>query len=66
MSIDADIASDIAVLKERTRTLEDGMAKLEELIEKVHDRIPNWAVWAFTIGGGIIGSLLTWLISCLK
>lgn len=53
---------DIAVLETEMKVLAESVKELRSLV----DRLPNWAVWAFTLGGGLIGSLLTWLISCLK
>lgn len=57
---------DIAVLDQRVQTIEKAVVQLDTLLEKVHDRPPTWCAWVMTVGGGIIGALFSWLISCLK
>ena len=53
---------DVAILETRMNACADSMKRLERTV----DRLPNWAVWIMIAGGGMIGFLLNWLISCLK
>jgi hypothetical protein len=53
---------DVAILETRMNALNDSMKKLEVIA----DRLPNWAVWIMVLGGGIIGFLTNWLITCMK
>lgn len=57
---------DLAVVAERVKILEVGERDQWELLEKVRDRLPNWAVWAMVGGGGLIGFLVNWIINCVK
>ncbi len=43
----------------RIENAEQSIDKLEEVIEKVRDRIPPWLALVMTGMGAIIGSLLT-------
>lgn len=61
-----DSEAQLAVLNERVGKLEAADVTQWEMFEKIRDRLPNWAVWVLTMAGGIIGALLTWLVSCLK
>ena len=38
-------------------------ARMEDLIDKVRDRVPPWIVWAMTAMGSILGSALTMLVN---
>jgi hypothetical protein len=42
--------------------LNDSMKRLEAIA----DRLPNWAVLIMVAGGGVIGFLTNWLISCIR
>jgi hypothetical protein len=52
----------IAILETRMNALNDTMKELK----LIADRLPNWAVWIMVMGGGIIGFLTNWLITCMK
>lgn len=58
-----DVASAVAVLQENVKTLFINGEQMRTDINAIRDRLPNWAVWAFTIGGALIGSLIT---LCMK
>lgn len=62
----ADMGERLAVLESRAEQQEFTEREQWQLLEKIRDRLPNWAVWAMTISGGIIGALVSWLVSCLK
>jgi hypothetical protein len=64
--METSYASEIEVLKRRADEHERTMEKLELLIEQVRDRLPNWATWAMTFGGMMIGGLFSFLVMCLK
>jgi hypothetical protein len=53
---------DIAILETRMNALNDSMKRLEAIA----DRLPNWAVLIMVAGGGVIGFLTNWLISCIR
>ena len=53
---------DIAVLETRMGALTDSIKRVEGPV----DRLPSWAVWIMIAGGGVIGFMVNWLISCLK
>ncbi len=56
-----ELEAKVAVLETRVDGHETSIETLELLVEKVRDRLPVWATWTMTIGGGIIGALLTLL-----
>jgi len=45
------------------RAITDGMVRFEELIERVRDRVPPWIVWSMTAMAGLLGSLLTVILT---
>ena len=45
------------------RAITDGVVRLEELIERVRDRVPPWIVWSMTAMAGLLGSLLTVILT---
>jgi hypothetical protein len=53
---------DLAILETRMNALNDSLKALQGIA----DRLPNWAVWIMVMGGGIIGFLTNWLITCMK
>jgi hypothetical protein len=54
--------TDLAILETRMNALNDTMKRLE----LVADRLPNWAVSVMVMGGGVIGFLTNWLITCIR
>jgi hypothetical protein len=53
---------DLAVLETKVTNIETALKDIRDMCE----RLPTWAVWAFTLGGGVIGSLITLLVMCRK
>jgi hypothetical protein len=53
---------DLAVLETKVTSMEVALREIKLMC----DRLPTWAVWAFTIGGMVIGSLITLLAMCVK
>jgi len=45
----------------RISHLEDHQGKFEQLLEKIHNRLPTWATFIIGLLMGIIG----WLIACV-
>jgi hypothetical protein len=53
---------DLAVLETKVTSMETALREIKVMC----DRLPTWAVWSFTIGGMVIGSLITLLAMCVK
>ena len=45
------------LLEQRMTVQEEGVEKMEALIESMRNRLPNWATWTLTVAGGTIGLL---------
>jgi hypothetical protein len=45
------------------QSLSESVVRLEELIERVRDRVPPWIVWSMTAMAGLLGSLLTIIVT---
>ena len=45
------------------QSLSESVVRFEELIERVRDRVPPWIVWSMTAMGGLLGSLLTVILT---
>ena len=45
------------------KSVAESLVRLEELIERVRDRVPPWIVWAMTVMGSLLGSALTIVLS---
>ncbi len=56
----------IAELRQQVKQLESADTEQWTSLDTLRDRLPNWAVWVMTAGGGLIGFLAHWLVSCLK
>lgn len=61
-----ELTAQVEVLENRANTLEETVKRLEDVIEKIRDRLPLWATWTMTFGGMIIGALVTFLATCMK
>lgn len=60
------MAEAIAELRQQVKQLESADVEQWTRLDALRDRLPNWAVWVMTTGGGLIGFLAHWLVSCLK
>ena len=56
-----ELEAKVAVLQTHVEGHGAAIERLEQIVEKVRDRLPVWATWTMTIGGGIIGALVTLL-----
>ena len=56
-----EIKGQIAVIDSRLRTLETSSQKIPDLAEKVGE-LKNWKQIALTLGGALIGGVITYLI----
>ncbi len=61
-----ELTAQVEVLERRADASEEALQRLEDVIEKVRDRLPLWATWTMTFGGMIIGALVTFLATCMK
>jgi hypothetical protein len=57
----AEIKGQIAVIDSRLQTLESSSQKIPDLAEKVGE-LKNWKQIALTLGGTLIGGIITYLI----
>lgn len=53
-------------MEARLEAIDKRIDKMDEVLEKVRERPPLWATWVMTVGGAVIGALVTWLIECMK
>lgn len=61
-----ELMSRVAALEQQVRILESADGEQWKQINDIRDRLPNWSVLLLTVGGGVIGFLLNWLLVCLK
>lgn len=53
-------------IKEQFKNVHARIDKVDEVLERVRERLPLWVTWIMTFGGCAIGALVTWLITCMK
>lgn len=56
----------IAALEQQVKQLELADVDQWRALETLRDRLPNWVVSIMAAGGGVIGFLVHWLVTCLK
>lgn len=63
-----DQPSDVsmAVLEQRVGQIEQAGKDLSKVIDRIRERLPNWAVWVMMAGAGLMGFMVQWLINCVK
>lgn len=64
MSMDLnELHEQLGHLNGRVETNSDAIKKLEDVIEKVRDRVPPWIVLLMTGMSGLLGSFITIILS---